>query len=373
VRVLINALSVTNQSGRHVLMGHLNQLRRWTEGEHDYVILHHDSNQDIVTPQPEYRWVKCPPETAQWAARARWEYRNLNRLAADTASDFIFTPAGVTVPGIERPQVVFCQNPWCLVPELHQTWKDKAKATLQRRSYRRTMGEAALMVFNSQYMSDAYRVNAGFDAASSLIVYQAISDQTWTAAADLGKSLREKNHIVSVSAMAPHKAADVLVRSLRLVHHAGVKARLTFAGGWPDAGYRARVEGLVESLGLKDAVTFTGWISEHELHRLYSRADLFCLLSRCESFGIPAVEAQSFGTPALGTDTCAIPEVGGAGGLYSSVDNAQSAAENILRCLTDDGLWRSLSDAAKTNALRFRWDTCSRPLLQMFDAVSVSP
>ena len=64
---------------------------------------------------------------------------------------------------------------------------------------------------------------------------------------------------------------------------------------------------------------------------------MFCLLSRCESFGIPAVEAQSFGTPALGTDTCAIPEVGGRGGLYSPVDDVEAAANNLIRVLRDQG------------------------------------
>ncbi|QEF99477.1 Mannosylfructose-phosphate synthase [Stieleria maiorica] len=369
MRVLVNALSVNNQSGRHVLMGHLNQLRGWTEGSHEYVILYHDSNRDIVVDKPGYRWIECPAKTAQWSPRAIWEFQNLNRIVEQTDSDLIFTPAGVSVPGIKAPQVVFCQNPWCLVPELHHEWKDKFKAWMQRRGYRRTMRDASLMVFNSQYMYDAYVKNAGSDARRAMVVYQAIAETTWDAAGRLRKSLLEKNHIVSVSAMAPHKGADVLVRAVRLVRNKVPDVTLTFAGGWPDTSHRTQIEGLVDELGLGDAVTFSGWISDDDLHRLYSRAHVFSLLSRCESFGIPAVEAQSFGTPAIGTDTCAIPEVGGAGGLYSPVDDVETAAANLVKVLTNHGLWEQLSRSAIENAQRFRWSECSRPLLKMFDSV----
>ena len=369
MKVLINALSVTNQSGRHVLMGHLEQLRELTLGRHDFTILFHDTNRDMIVEKTGYSWIECPPSTARWAPRAWWEYRNLNRLAAQNDSDFVFTPAGVAVPGLRVPQVVFCQNPWCLVPELHQSPADKFKAWVQRRAYRAAMRDSCLMVFNSRFMHRAYRENAGGDAKQSMVVYQAIADSTWDAAERLGKSLMEPNHIVCVSAMGSHKGADVLVRALAVVRARGLAARLTFAGGWPDKAYRGRVQQLVEELGLGEHVTFSGWISDAELHELYSRGHVFCLLSRCESFGIPAVEAQSFGTPAIGTDTCAIPEIGGSGGLYSPVDDAEAAADNLVRVLSDKALWSDLSLRAKENAEQYRWSRCSRPLLKMFDLV----
>ena len=245
MKVLVNALSVTNQSGRQVLMGHLNQLREWTLGAHEYLILYHDSNRDLVADQTGFRWLKCPPKTCSWLYRAAWEFRNLNRIAADHHCDFVFTPAGVSVPGIRIPQVVFCQNPWCLVPELHRSVADQFKATLQRRAYRRTMRDASLMVFNSDFMRQAYQDNAGFEAQETMLVYQAISDDTWAAANALGKSLCKPNHILSVSAMAPHKGADILVRAFDLVRRAGIDAKLTFAGGWPDQQHRTEIERMV--------------------------------------------------------------------------------------------------------------------------------
>lgn len=370
MRVLVNALSVTNQSGRHVLLGHLHQLARLSGDEHQFVVLYHSTNKDIVSDRDSFQWIECPASTARWYGRSLWEYRNLNRISKQHQCDLIFTPAGVSVPGIETPQVVFCQNPWCLVPGLHHSLSDRTKATIQRRAYRRTMRDASLMVFNSNYMKDAYREIAAEPAKDSIVVYQGISNQTWAAAQRLGKSMMEQNHIVSVSAMAPHKGADTLVRAIRLVRDQGVDAKLTLAGGWPDASYRQQVEQLVGQLELVDDVHFSGWISDEQLHELYSRAHVFCLLSRCESFGIPAVEAQSFGTPALGTTACAIPEIGGEGGLYSEVDNPNAAADHLLKTLTDKAVWQGLSDNAIANANRFRWENCSQPLMKMFELAS---
>ncbi|MEO1617965.1 MAG: glycosyltransferase family 4 protein [Planctomycetota bacterium] len=368
MNVLVNALSVTNQSGRHVLMGHLHQLADWIDEEHQFVVLHHAVNEDILNTRSQFRWIRCPEATSRWSKRAWWEYKNLNRVAEENDCELIFSPAGVSVPGIKLPQAVLCQNPWCLVPGLHHTVADKIKAVIQRRAYRKTMRQADVMIFNSNYMHRAYRDVAGQDASESMIVYQGIAEATWSAALKLGKSLREDNHIVSVSAMAPHKGADDLVKVLALVRRRGVDAKLTLAGGWPDASYREKVEALISQHRLGDHVELTGWISDEDLYELYSRAHVFCLLSRCESFGIPAVEAQSFGTPAIGTTACAIPEIGGDGGLYSEVGDLEGAADNLTRSLTDASLWGELSKKAFSNANRFRWETCSKPLLRLFDA-----
>ncbi|GAG38867.1 unnamed protein product, partial [marine sediment metagenome] len=92
-----------------------------------------------------------------------------------------------------------------------------------------------------------------------------------------------------------------------------------------------------------------------------------CLMSRCESFGIPAVEAQSFGTPVVSSDCCAIPEVCGKGGVYPQPGDARGTAEALFRLLTDGATWRRLSCSAMDNAAKYRYDLCTRPLMRMFE------
>ena len=64
--------------------------------------------------------------------------------------------------------------------------------------------------------------------------------------------------------------------------------------------------------------------------------------------------------------------VGGEGGLYCPVDDAEAAAGNLIHVLNDENLWNRLSRAASDNARQYRWAECSRPLMQMFDVIQAS-
>lgn len=370
MRVLINALSVTNLSGRHVLLGHLQRLAGWTRGEHEFEVLYHTKNKDICGDLgANVRWVECPASTGDWVGRAAFEMRNLDRLATKLGTDFLFTPAGTVIPGIHHPQVVFAQNPWALVNTLDRSLAGSIKAALQRRNYASAVKKAKLMFFNSKYMRDAYRENAGAVERASEIVYQGVDDATYERAVRVPPTAyREPMQILCVSAMARHKGVETLVESLGILHQRyELPARLVLVGSWPDSAYERKIRILIESLRLAPSVSIRGHVDRSELESLYAESRIFALMSRCESFGIPAIEAQVFGTPVVSSDCCAIPEVCGNGGLFPETGNAAATALQIARLLDDDVLWAQLSHNARINASKYRWDACSRPLLRMFE------
>jgi len=171
------------------------------------------------------------------------------------------------------------------------------------------MRTADLMIFNSRYMRRAYRENAGFEEKASEIVYAAISERTHCAASRLRGTVPRKRHqVLSVSVMAPHKGIETVVQAVRMLHERyGIPARLLLVGRWADRRYEARIRELVDELALWDDVEFKGHVSRRELHVHYAESEAFCLMSKCESFGIPAVEAQAFGTPVVSSNRCAIP------------------------------------------------------------------
>ena len=146
--------------------------------------------------------------------------------------------------------------------------------------------------------------------------------------------------------------------------------QLLVVGPWPDKLYENKINQLVEKLNLKDVVEFKGYTSREKLNQCYAESRLFCLMSRSESFGIPAVEAQAFGIPVVSSNCCAIPEVCGKGGIYRAPNDVQGTALEIFNLLTDDNKCDELSEKAKLNAERFRWEKSSRPLMRMFDVVA---
>jgi glycosyltransferase involved in cell wall biosynthesis len=373
MRVLVNALSATNLSGRHVLLGHLSMISAWTCGSHEYVVLYHSGNRDICRDLgPNVRWMECPSYTSKWLPRSLWESLLLPRLISQLKIDFMFMPSGITVRNCPVPQVVFAQNPWSLVNDLERSGLGKVKASLQKKIYRKAMSEAAMMIFNSEYMRNAYRENAGFTEKASKIVYQGIDEATFEAAERIRNSVKKDAYsILSVSVMASHKGVLTLVRAVgRLVSYFGLPVRLFLVGPWPDRRYKEEVSDLIRLLRLNDKVVMAGYVSKERLRQYYAEARVFSLMSRCESFGIPAVEAQAFGTPVVSSNCCAIPEVCGAGGVYPDHDDIELLSSVLHTLLTDADEWERYSGAAVANASRFRWSVCSRPLLSMFDVVS---
>ena len=361
-KLLVNALSATNPSGACVLRGHVGQLADALRGRVRIVVL---GRADMAGLRAELGdrvdWEFAPAATRGWLFRVAWERAQLGRILKKHGAGLYFTPSGIAahVPAGVR-QIVFCQNPWALVPAARRR-RDFAKAGLQRRAYRRTMRAADVMVFNSRYMQAAYRANAGREEKRGLVVYQAAEDATRAraAAADVP---RQPNQILCVSVMGPHKNVETLVRALREVRAACPDAHLLLAGSWPDPAYERNVRRLVAALGLGAAVEFAGFVARERLDRLYAESRVFCLMSRCESFGIPALEAQLFGTPVVSSAVCAIPEICGAGGWFRAPDDVAGVAAALRTLLADEAEWQRLSAAARANAARFAWRECSRPL-----------
>jgi mannosylfructose-phosphate synthase len=63
----------------------------------------------------------------------------------------------------------------------------------------------------------------------------------------------------------------------------------------------AELRKLADELGIADRVLFHDYISDQELPDYYRAADVFCLSSRYEPFGMTAIEAMACGTPTVVT------------------------------------------------------------------------
>jgi len=365
-RLLVNALSVTNPSGLHVLLGHMGRVADALQGRSRLVVL---CREDMDTLRSalggRVDWEFAPAITRRWFGRACWERACLEKQVRKHKACAYFTPSGIAAHALGIPQIVFCQNPWALVPAARR-WIDAPKAWLQRRAYRRAMRVADTMVFLSRYLQEAYRRNAGFQERRGLVAYAGTDESTRARAAALRPVPRKPGQIVSVSVMAPHKNAETLVRAFHAVREQGhPEARLVLAGSWPDSAYECAIHALVDSLGLQEAVLFAGFVSREQLERFYAESQVFCLMSRCESFGIPAMEAQLFGTPVVSSTLCAIPEICGDGGLFCDPDDVAGVAAALCRLLEDPAEWERISRGARANALRFTWDRCAEPLCRL--------
>ena len=374
MRIFVNALSMDAPSGQHVLMGHLSQLAGWTETKHEFLVLHHSRHAALarkLLPFGNVQFVEAPQICRHWTMRAMWESMAMPRMLRRLAADRYFTPAGTIPPTCPIPHISLAQNPWCLVPEIHRSFGERMKARLQRVAYRKAAINADLMVYNSRHMQVLYAQNAArAPVAPSIIAYQGINDVTHDLAERCrGKSDRKPLKVLAVSVMAHWKGIETVVRAIGILHKRGIPAELSLVGPWADVGYERFVRSVIAEEDLRDAVTITGKVSVAELHEHYATARVFSLMSRCESFGIPAVEAQAFGTPVVGSNTTAMAEIGGKGGVFGIPGDPVVAADLMEPLLTDDRIWSAFSMAAIMNSQRFRWKQCSAPLMAIFESI----
>jgi len=359
--LLIDALSVNNLSGRHVLLGHVRELVAALSPQWRFTLLTHRDNLELAAQAPPEVTHVCAPTVGTWLARTRWGALHFDRLARKHQVSLVFSPSGMLSPGCALPQLVLAQNPWPLVAKARgsEAWRLR----LQRAGFARAQRKAWRMAFNSEYMLHLYAQAFGPTPQPSVVAYQGIDEALLDGTSEPLPAGGRDPHVLVVSVMARHKAIEVLVDAFAAVAAGNGAARLVLIGAWPDSTYRDEVRNRIRALGLEGRVDLLGHVDEASLRKHYARSRVFCLLSRCESFGIPAVEAQAAGTPTVVAAGTAAPEITGRGGLVVPQDDPRAAAQALSVLLGDDARWQDLSRAARSNAERYRWASCSAPLV----------
>ena len=120
------------------------------------------------------------------------------------------------------------------------------------------------------------------------------------ARAQLGWSPNE-TVLLFLSRVHEKKGLDLLLHALADVHTASSPIRLAIVGGGEPA-YVASLENLAATLRLP-RVDWMGEIWGDARWKYFQGADLFCLPSHSENFGLAVLEAFQVGTPALTTTT----------------------------------------------------------------------
>jgi len=157
--------------------------------------------------------------------------------------------------------------------------------------------------------------------------------------------------ILSVGRFAPHKKIEYLIQVLYLYRqYCDESATLTLVGSNASEHYRESLELLIGNLNLNDYVFFKEKISDEELSKEYSKADVYLCLSEHEGFCVPLVEAQYAGLPIVASDYAAIKEtVGDAGIVLNDNKNMNEIVAAIDLVKNNQNVRQELIEGAKRN------------------------
>ena len=185
-------------------------------------------------------------------------------------------------------------------------------------------------------------------------------------------------HVITfVGRIQPHKGPDLLIRAMAemLAHSPHLRSKLIVfvIGGVSGAG-TAEVEKLKEMvkwLGISDVVRFLPPISRKDLPDWYRAADLVCVPSYSESFGLVALESQACGTPVVATAVGGLRTAvaDGISGVLVDGHDPRAWSSVLARLLAEPQRRVLLSMGALGHATHFGWDSTARGTIDIYDRV----
>jgi glycosyltransferase involved in cell wall biosynthesis len=154
-----------------------------------------------------------------------------------------------------------------------------------------------------------------------------------------------KINVCMVGRVTPNKGHPALLEAFAAYHHDyNPNSRLLIVGKGETRlrNYARLLQEMVNRLKLKDAVVFTGEVSEAALKAYYQSAHAFMITSDHEGFCVPLVEAMSMNVPVIAYSSSAIPETVGDAGLVWAERNPYLLAESLHEMTIDESLRQRL-------------------------------
>ncbi len=109
------------------------------------------------------------------------------------------------------------------------------------------------------------------------------------------KRKNRKLTILHVGRLSKEKKIDVVLNAFGKIQKR-TNSKLIITSDGPD---KKRLEYLCTNLGIEKDVTFTGYVSDKQLLRLYSNADVFVSASDTETQGLVILESMACGCPVI--------------------------------------------------------------------------
>jgi len=179
-------------------------------------------------------------------------------------------------------------------------------------------------------------------------------------------------YVLTVSRVDARKNHLRMLEAFERIVKEGLPHRWIIAG---PPGHGADVfERALEQSPARARVEWRRFVSEADLPRLYSQADLFLFASLNEGFGLPPLEAMACGIPVVSSCVTSMPEVLGDAALLVEPTDSGRIFEAARRMLAEPDFAREYAKKGRLRSREFTWKECARrTLLAYREAMKESP
>ena len=123
------------------------------------------------------------------------------------------------------------------------------------------------------------------------------------------------------------------------------------------------------SLGLKQNVTFLGFVKDDVLLKFYASSDLFVFPSELEGFGQVILEAMASGTPIICANKPPMSEIIETGGITFKLNDSMDLSKKIIYLLNNQKELAKLRDNALNVVKKYDWIKISKSYLDYINKV----
>jgi glycosyltransferase involved in cell wall biosynthesis len=221
-------------------------------------------------------------------------------------------------------------------------------------------------VFNETELTEAGYQNTAVVPLLIPMTGEAVEPDAQRLAALHDEKAKGGADLLFVGKISPHKAPHDLVKMLSVLRRLyDPAARLRLVGSPLGERYGPALDGFIAQLGLTDAVTITGSVSQGELEAYYSSADVFVCASDHEGFCVPVVEAMGHGVPVVAYGVAALPETIGDAGIVLDSKEPLVFATAVAKTLSDQTLRAHLRAAGARRLASFSLEDSRQRFVQL--------
>ena len=181
-------------------------------------------------------------------------------------------------------------------------------------------------------------------------------------------SVDREPFILWISRLQKYKGPTDAVEVLEKLLPDFPELKLVIVGSGP---FKEKLEEFIQSKGLQDNVTLTGFISEEEKIDLLQRAAIHLQSSYKEGWGLSVIEANACGCPVVANDTTGLCDsvIDGESGLLYRFCNIDDAASKVRKIFSDSGLQAVLIANGLKRASEFSWQRASTEMFQYLESI----
>ncbi|MCU1328447.1 MAG: glycosyl transferase, group 1 [Bryobacterales bacterium] len=210
----------------------------------------------------------------------------------------------------------------------------------------------------------ASRLEELYNVRNAIVIPELIDLEMWRALLSRNPAPASAKHrfvVLCVCRFYSRKRIDVLLRAAAALRARIPEIEVRIVGGGPEGD---RLRRLWRELRLEENVRWLGDLEAAELASEYNRADVFCLPSVQEGFGIVFLEAMAAGKPIVAARAAAVPEVV-RHGLLVEPESVDALADAIHKLYGDSLLRTSLAEQGRRDVEHFEMRPVARQFMEM--------